>query len=464
MSYITNSNPCCKSELDLFSTNPTNTSIISSSYTQHSPKSAFQKDQKSYEIEVSASDEYIDLNDIYLMTEVQLTNDSLSWNNEKVIGPVNNLAQSLFNKVQVSLFLGNKYSPIELDHSNYAYKAYFLDLLNYNDDCKKGWLQNGLFVKDTEGEFSTVNLGHINATNTNTIRAGRKSIAFTVASAVIKAEATKLNEGYLRRREIVEQGKGKIKLISQIHCDLFKSNKLLLNGIGMKFNFTLNENHFCLMGTDDGTITINKMNIMVRKCVVRDEVKKAHQSALQISPLRYPIKSTKMYIYAIDKDSTGNDQQFGLGKILPNKVIFGIVTDQAYQGTLSKNPFEFLSHGVKDISLIANSNSFNITMNDFDNDFSEGYHSLCDTLNYYGNNVCPISKDEYLNGNCLFGFNLNPDKGCSEQFNYIRSGDVGLKLKFKSKATENMKIVIMCEYDNQINIDDNNDLNFAVNI
>lgn len=462
MSYITNSNPCCKSELDLFSTNPTNTSIISSSYTQHGPKSAFQDAQKSYEIEVSASDEYIDLNDIYLMTELQLTNEGNAWNKSKINGPVNNLAHSLWNNVEVSLFLGNKYIPIESEHSNYAYKAYFMDLLNYNEDGKKGWLQNALFVKDTEGEFSNTK---IEPENTNTVTTDkRRTTTFTITDTTIKTETTKLNAGYLRRREIVSSSNGKIKLISQIHCDLLKSNKLLLNQIGMKFNFSLNETNFCLMGTDAGKITIKKMNLMVRKCVVREEVKKAHQAAWKISPLRYPIKTTKMYIYAIDKDSLGNTQQFGLGKILPNKVIFGIVTDQAYQGTLAKNPFEFIHHDVTEITLIANSNAFKITMNEFTNDFSEGYHSLCDTLNFYGNNVCPISKDEYVDGNCLFGFNLNPDKGCSDQFNYIRSGDVGLKLKLKSGAIENLKIIIMCEYDNQININDNNDLDFAVHI
>ncbi len=37
-----------------------------------------------------------------------------------------------------------------------------------------------------------------------------------------------------------------VKLIIklEIHCDLFNSNKLLLNGIGMKFNFTRNEDDF----------------------------------------------------------------------------------------------------------------------------------------------------------------------------------------------------------------------------
>ena len=295
MSYITNSNPCCKSELDLFSTNPTNTSIISSSYTQHGPKSAFQDAQKSYEIEVSASDEYIDLNDIYLMTELQLTNEGNAWNKSKINGPVNNLAHSLWNNVEVSLFLGNKYIPIESEHSNYAYKAYFMDLLNYNEDGKKGWLQNALFVKDTEGEFSNTK---IEPENTNTVTTDkRRTTTFTITDTTIKTETTKLNAGYLRRREIVSSSNGKIKLISQIHCDLLKSNKLLLNQIGMKFNFSLNETNFCLMGTDAGKITIKKMNLMVRKCVVREEVKKAHQAAWKIFPLRYPIKTTSIPRY-----------------------------------------------------------------------------------------------------------------------------------------------------------------------
>jgi len=464
MSYIKNSNPCCKSELDLFSTNPTNTSIISSSYSTHGPKSAFQKDQKSYEIEVAASDEYIDLNDIYLMTELQLTSsaDFKSWDVSKSVGPVNNLAHSIFNKVQVSLFLGNKYVPIELDHSNYAYKAYFLDLLNYNDEGKKGWLQNALFVKDTDGQFDTTTIPITNGKDT--VVSSRKSTKFTIDSNVIKTELVSLNDGFLKRREIVTEGKGKIKLISKIHCDLFNSNKLLLNGIGMKFNFTRNEDDFCLMGADKGTVVINKIHIMVRKCMINDEVKKAHQLALKISPLKYPIKITKMFIYAINKETTGNDQEFGLGSVLPNKVIFGIVTDASYQGTSTTNPFKFLDHNLKEVKLVANTSTFNISINEFDKDFSEGYHSICDTLNYYGNNHCPISKDEYLGGNCLFAFNLNPDKGCSDQFNYIRTGNVGLKLKLKTVASENLKIVVLCEYDNQINIDDDYILTTAVNV
>ena len=55
--------------------------------------------------------------------------------------------------------------------------------------------------------------------------------------------------------------------------------------------------------------------------------------------------------------------------------------------------------------------------------------------------------------NCLFTFNLSPDKGCEEQFNHIRTGNVVLKFEF-AKATEfQLRMVLFMEFDNQINLD-----------
>ena len=49
----------------------------------------------------------------------------------------------------------------------------------------------------------------------------------------------------------------------------------------------------------------------------------------------------------------------------------------------TNNPFKFLDHNLKEVKLVANTSTFNISLNEFDKDFSEGYHSICDTLNYY---------------------------------------------------------------------------------
>jgi len=109
--------------------------------------------------------------------------------------------------------LGNKYVPIELDHSNYAYITYFLDMLNYNDDGKKDWLQNSLFVKDTDGQlhickgyrWTIDNTTIPSKIGTDTVDSCRKSTKFTIDSNIIKTELVALNDGYLKRREILTE-------------------------------------------------------------------------------------------------------------------------------------------------------------------------------------------------------------------------------------------------------------------
>ena len=63
------------------------------------------------------------------------------------------------------------------------------------------------------------------------------------------------------------------------------------------------------------------------------------------------------------------------------------------------------------ITLIIDNTSKVININPEGNDYSEVYHALCEGLNIYGSDGNDISLNEYGNGNCLFFFNLCPDKG-----------------------------------------------------
>ena len=71
MNRIKNSGECCKSELDLFYTVPTNTSIQSSSYTTVS-SNPLMGHEENFQININESDEYTDLSDIYLKLEVEI--------------------------------------------------------------------------------------------------------------------------------------------------------------------------------------------------------------------------------------------------------------------------------------------------------------------------------------------------------------------------------------------------------
>ena len=56
---------------------------------------------------------------------------------EDKVGPINNFANSLFSQIAVSL----KDTTITQPNPNYAYRAYFDNLLNYNSGAKDTWLK-----------------------------------------------------------------------------------------------------------------------------------------------------------------------------------------------------------------------------------------------------------------------------------------------------------------------------------
>ena len=81
--------------------------------------------------------------------------------------------------------------------------------------------------------------------------------------------------------------------------------------------------------------------MLVRKCQRNNPLKMAHIAALQISPVKYPLIKKKVICILIDTGS----QEYHITRfvhIIPSKIIFGLVSDQAYNGSLNKNQFNFL--------------------------------------------------------------------------------------------------------------------------
>ena len=76
--------------------------------------------------------------------------------------------------------------------------------------------------------------------------------------------------------------------------------------------------------------------MLVRKCQINNSVKMAQIAALQISPVKYPLKQKKVTCIMIDTGSQEYDITT-FGHIIPSKIIFGLVSDLAYNGSLNKN-------------------------------------------------------------------------------------------------------------------------------
>lgn len=414
---------CSKSELDLFQTFPTNNSITRSKIVVYPSNPVDIQTLSQFNITVDGSEEYIDLNDIFLEVEVSIPGISQSISGTgsskvyKNVAPINNFAHSLFKNVELYISHGKDIHSFQVDNGiNYEYKAYLLNLLNYDASIKHTWLQLGIWEKDFPNQFDNDE-----------------------------------NPGFLRRRELFINGSDTCRLIVPLHLDLLKSNKFLMNNFNLKFSFSRNKNEFLLHGKDskEFEVLIKKANIRARKCMINPTVSVALTNALQLSPMRYPIKQNKIGVFTITKGTTEITAP-SFTDIIPNKVIFGLVKEASFYGD-SNNPFNFETFNLNEIKLSVDSDSTEIKVNSERKDYTDGYHALFHSLNYYNVGTNSISMEEYVGGNCLYSFNLNPDKGCDEQFNHHKTGKIIINLRF-SEAKENLRLIVLLEFDNQLNI------------
>ena len=68
------------------------------------------------------------------------------------VGVINNFAHSIFKQIEV-IFGDGLDSKTTESNKNYAYKSYFINLLNYGDDSKNNWMECGLYAQDKADEF-----------------------------------------------------------------------------------------------------------------------------------------------------------------------------------------------------------------------------------------------------------------------------------------------------------------------
>ena len=132
---------CLKSELDIFSVPPTQTSIESGSYVEYNPISSIN-DGSPIEFVISGSgQDYIDLANTQLYVKLDVRKaDNTAIVAASQVGPVNLLLHSLFSEVDVKL----NDVLITSTNNTYAYRAYLETLLTYGSESKTTQLSSSL--------------------------------------------------------------------------------------------------------------------------------------------------------------------------------------------------------------------------------------------------------------------------------------------------------------------------------
>ena len=416
---------CSKSELDLFTVPPTNISMEKGSMIEcvcHGSVS----DNNFIEFDFSSDEEYIDLGRTFLYIKAKVTKkDKSNIDADAKVGPINLWMHSLFSQVDVQI--GTKLVSPSIN--TYPYKAYLETLLSYGNDAKESQLSSELWYTD-QSPFSAINP---------------------------KEDGLK-NEGFARRAKFISESSS-VEMMGRLHCDIFQQDRYLLNKTELKVKLIRSPETFHLMadGTAYSTI-IEDAALWVRTVKLNPRISTQHTKTLsEGSNAKYPLRRGVVTSFTIPKGHMNiNKSNVTMGQ-LPRRVIVGLVSNKAFNGSVDANPYEFKHYSISHMALQADGQQYPNTplQPNFDEDkYIRSYMTLFEGTGMLNDNKGHgIKRTAYKDGFALYAFDLTPDMTDGAHVDLIKHGSLRMNLQFTKELPETVNVIVYAEYDNILQID-----------
>ena len=429
---------CAKSELDLFSVPPTQTSIENGVLVEYHPISSLA-DGAPIEFEVSSSgDDYIDFANSYLYVRAKITraNGNNLEDGDKV-GPINNFLHSLFMQIDVIL----NGTLVTNSTNTYPYRSYIESLLSYGSAAKKSHLTTCLYYKDEAGKMDKA--------DPNAAEADR-------------------NIGLMRRAAFTA-GSNEVDMIGRLHSDIFFQERYMLNEVNTRIKLTRSKDAFCLMASGEQSykVQLTSAALFVRKVKISPSVYLAHAKTLESGTAKYPIRRVICKTFTIPTGYLDVSHEKLFTGQLPTRLIIGCVDNKAFNGDVSKNPFNFKHFSLNEIMVYLDGQQHGIKP--LSSSFAKGQYITSFMSLFSGTGKANrdegngIDRSEFANGYALYAFDLSPDLSEDDHFNLARQGTVRIDLKFATALPNTVTVVAYAEFENIIEIDRNRNIAFDFN-
>ena len=406
---------------------PVQRQIVDSSYVYHHPIGPVADATEITFLIANDSDRFIDLANIEVVTTFRVKKGKkVDLAAGDKVSVINGIGATMFNTIDV--WLGNEL--VTERTPNQAFRATVEMLTGYGRDAAGSWLQNALFFKDTAGQMDNSN----------------PSPAATTAP---------VNEGLKRRFEYTKESK-RVAVRSRIHSDLFNQPRPLVNMVPLCVKLLLNKNEYCLMSEKSDVpyqIVIEEMSLRVRYIKLADEIYKN----IVTKNLKYPFARVKVKEYNIPRGGKSFNIANFVSGVLPQKIIIGLVTNDAANGNYTKNPFNFQHFNLNEISLIVNGSVHGgVPLEfDYDNDqFENGYWELFSaTGKKYRDDGMLIERDDYKSGYALYAYHISPSVcNIGEYKDPEQSGNINISCKFAKAIEETLTLCAYLQFESSITI------------
>jgi hypothetical protein len=387
----------------------------------------------SYEFKIPGNgDSYKDLSSIYLRLLVEISPsiaDEPKKESSDKVSVVNNLLHSLFKQCTVS------FNNILVSQDNdYHYKAFFQTILNYGGDASNTHLKTTGWVLDKKHLDSTI--------ITDNPAHGERNSWFESSSG-----------GFNK----------KVELYGKLHIDLFNQSRFLLNNVDILINLNKEKSSFYMMerATDNSDIKILEANLFIDHIHVNPAILLAHHRMLSKTTAKYPYKKVLIRQYTVNAGTANlNLDNIIMGQ-KPNILLFSMVTNNAYCGSRSKNPYFLQDFGLQQFAIFVDgkqipSKPINMVKTDA-NITSRAYSTLFDALGIrYSDKGHQITKELFDTCYFMLAFDLTADHSYSTVcMNPMTNCSIRIEGSFRENLKESISCLIVFELDGLMEIDEN---------
>jgi len=407
--------------LDLFSLPAIERALISGREQIFYPVGGSLSENGPWEIIVpNESHEFIQTNSMTLHGVIKLAKTG---NANVVAGDnisiVNNMPQAIFNQINVYL---NGVVVNDQANSQYHYKAFLENHYSY-----------GKSIKET------------------TLKAMEKYIVDEA-----KKEEDFSGSGIASRKAWITDGK-KLHFAMKIHNDFLQCAKFLIPGVEIKLELKKNDPGFPLLADADDAakFTLEKLELRLRKITVEPEFIGKLESAMNNMPAMYPIAHSKIRNHLLAKDTKNIHIPNILRGKLPRGFIILMVGNDAYSGSIKKNPYVFKHHDLSFINVYINGEPLHPNGNKptwDDGSAIEQYKYMLDNTGLKTFVSNGITYEDFLSNSVCFAYDLTPDQCNSYQSHGSETGNVDIQLGFKTALTESVQLIVYATYDEVVTI------------
>jgi hypothetical protein len=425
-----------KSELDLFTVPPTQIQVEQGYWEQINPTNPV-RNEGPYTFTIPGGPQFIQWNKNYLFMRFRILKkgDDNKYveiqDDDQKVAPVNLIGKTLFKQMKVYIQGNEVFDSGDM----YAHRAYLETLLNYGWDAKTSHLETAMYTDEAKP---------------------------------VGNQETEQNYGWAARYSKCKNSTF-VETMAPLHCDLFNSDRNLLNHTDVKIELHRNNDKFALLNFNanptEYIIDLDQVTLFIRKVDIAPSAALAIEQTLQRHMAKYPMRRIKLKRLHINEGMLNTPLHSLFTGQLPRRLVVGCIAPTALYGNYKQSPFKFHNYNVKCIQVMAGGEFFPkqpLECNFEKNLFTRAYAQFFEDMDYSNEfRSCNITMADFKEHFCLYVFNLTADGSDDDHLQVLKEGSTSIELQLSQAAPQGgIEVIVYAEMENNMSIDRHRNVSF----